>query len=158
MTNPSELITAYQAGPKALRAAVAGMSREQVLARPVPGKWSTLEIVCHLGDFEPIYVDRMKRIIALDRPLLMGADESQFSAKLAYHDRDLDEELAIIESSRSQMARILKGLPADSFKRVGVHSERGLKTLEEMLIGVTNHIEHHLPFIAEKRRAMGSAK
>lgn len=155
MANPAELIDQYLDGPRALRAAVSGMNREQFKARPVPGKWSTLEVVCHLGDFEPVYADRMKRIIAMDRPLLMGADENQFSARLCYHERDPEEELTLIESVRRSMARILKALPADSFQRYGVHSERGLKTLEEMLAGAVAHVQHHLPFVLEKRRALG---
>ena len=63
----------YLAGSSAVRRAVAGMSREQVLARPVPGRWSTLEVVCHLADSEAIYADRMKRVLAEDRPLLIRA-------------------------------------------------------------------------------------
>ena len=63
-----QLIDSYLAGARTLRQAVAGMSREQLRARPIPGKWSTLEVVCHLADFEPVFADRMKRVIALDRP------------------------------------------------------------------------------------------
>ena len=37
-----DLIDDYLAGPQLLRQAVAGMSPEQLLARPVRGKWSTL--------------------------------------------------------------------------------------------------------------------
>src|SRR5438046_6938663 len=106
-----QMIDAYLAGPAALRKAVAGMSREQLLARPVPGKWSTLEAVCHLADFDPILADRMKRVISHDRPPLLGADENRFAEALAYHQRDLEEELRVIETSRSQMARILRSLP-----------------------------------------------
>ena len=68
----SPLIDEYVAGPQTLRRAVSGMTREQLLARPIPGKWSTLEVVCHLADFEPIYADRMKRVIATERPLLLS--------------------------------------------------------------------------------------
>ena len=64
------------------------MTREQLLARPIAGKWSTLEVVCHLADFDPILADRMKRIIAEDRPQLIGADENRYAARLAYADRD----------------------------------------------------------------------
>jgi len=155
MATFTEIIDAYQAGPKTLRQAVAGMSREQVLARPVPGKWSTLEVVCHLADFEPIMADRMKRIIALEKPDLVGADENCFAAALAYHERDLEEELTIIEQTRRQMARILRKQPADALNRIGIHNERGPRTLEQILTGTTNHITHHVKFIHDKRKALG---
>src|SRR5712691_11027033 len=113
MTKIAEMVTAYLAGVEQLRQAVTGLTREQQLARPVPGKWSTLEVVCHLADFEPIIADRMKRVIAEDRPTLLGADEQRFAAALAYHNRDLEEEAAIIDKTRSQMARILRTLPAE---------------------------------------------
>lgn len=151
----SKLIEDYLAGPRLLRQAVAGMSREQLLARPVPGKWSTLEVVAHIADFDPILVDRMKRVIALERPSLLGADDSLFAAKLAYHERDLEEELALIELTRSQMARILRTLSPEAFSRVGIHSERGELTLERILTLSIAHIPHHIKFIAEKRAALG---
>jgi uncharacterized damage-inducible protein DinB len=148
-------IEQYLAGPGVLRKAVAGMTREQLLARPVPGKWSTLEVVCHLVDFDPIYADRMKRTIAEEKPKLIGADEKCFAARLAYHQRDLDEELSILEHTRRQMARILKTLQPADFARIGQHDERGPQTLEQLLTTITNHIPHHVKFIEEKRRALG---
>jgi len=155
MANLAQLILDYLAGPAALHKAVAGLSPEQLRARPVAGKWSTLEVVCHLADFEPILADRMKRIIALDNPTLLGADENRFAATLAYHDRDLEEELFLIERTRAQMSRILRTLPADALSRIGTHNERGPRTLEQMLITTINHIPHHLRFIVEKRQALG---
>jgi hypothetical protein len=152
-----QLIESYLTGPQALRKAVAGMTREQLTAGPVPGKWSTLEVVCHLADFEPIMADRMKRVIAEDRPTLLGADESRFAAALAYHERDLEEELTIIDKTRQQLARILRKLPEAALQRVGVHNERGPRTLEQLLTGASNHIPHHVKFIYEKRRALGLA-
>jgi hypothetical protein len=150
-----EMIESYLAGPKALRQAVRGLSREQLQARPVPGKWSTLEVVCHLADFDPILADRMKRVIAEDQPQLLGASEVKFAAALAYHQRDVEEELTIIESTRRQMARILRNLPADALQRVGIHNERGPLTLERLVTTATGHIPHHVKFIEEKRKALG---
>ena len=63
--NHDALIEEYLAGPGVLRRAVAGMTRDQLLARPIAGKWSSQEVVYHLADYEPIYADRMKRVIAL---------------------------------------------------------------------------------------------
>jgi hypothetical protein len=148
------LIEQYLAGPELLRRAVSGMTGEQLLARPVPGKWSSQEAVCHLADYEPIYADRMKRVIALDGPELLPGDPRLFAARLAYDQRDLQEELACVELTRKQMARILRRLKPEVWQRRGRHSRDGALTLEDLLQRVTAHIPHHVRFIEEKRRAM----
>ena len=153
--NLTSMIADYLDGVRLLREAVRGMSREQLEARPVAGKWSTLEVVCHLADFDPILADRMKRVIAEDRPQLIGADENRFAAALAYPQRDVDEELSLIAHTRSQLARILRTLPVEALQRVGVHNERGPRTLEQLLQGATDHIPHHVQFIRQKRQALG---
>jgi hypothetical protein len=74
---------------------------------------------------------------------------------LHYHDRDLEEELTIIDRTRNQIARIFRKLPADALQRIGHHNERGPLTLEQLLTSATNHIPHHVKFIVEKRKALG---
>ena len=69
----------YVSGPALLRQTVAGMTQEQLIARPIPGKWSTLEVICHLADFEIIGADRIKRVIAENEPTLFGGDEKVFA-------------------------------------------------------------------------------
>jgi uncharacterized damage-inducible protein DinB len=155
MPSLPEMIAIYLDGPRLLRQAVAGMTAEQARARPVAGKMSTLEVVCHLADFDPILADRMKRVIAEDNPTLVGADENRFRAALAYHERDLEEELVIIERTRSQMGRILRSLAEPALQRVGTHTERGPRTLEQLLQTAINHVPHHVAFVLEKRRALG---
>jgi hypothetical protein len=153
--NHNTLIDQYLTGPGLLRRAVAGMTREQLLARPIPDKWSTQEVVCHLADYEPIYADRMKRVIALEEPELLPGDPGLFAARLAYDCRDVEEELAFIELTRKQMARILRALGPEDFQRRGRHSRDGALTLEVLLQRITAHIPHHVRFIEDKRRAMG---
>lgn len=157
MPSPKELADQYLAGVAQLRAAVAGMTREQLIARPVPGKWSTLEVVCHISDFEPIIADRMKRIIAMSKevPLLLNADENLFVVELKYQERDVEEELALVEATRKQMARLIRALTPEQLQLTGNHSKRGLLTLEKIIQGAINHIPHHLAFIVEKRKVLG---
>jgi hypothetical protein len=150
----SALIDQYRAGPASLRKAVEGMNREALGARPVAGKWSTLEVLCHLADFEPIYADRMKRVIAEENPLLMSGDPDRFQARLAYGNRDAKEELTLIETVRGQMARILSTLSEADFERTGKHSTDGPVSLAVLLERITDHIPHHVQFIEEKRRAL----
>jgi uncharacterized damage-inducible protein DinB len=151
----SGLIMAYESGPQELRDAVAGLTPEQLRARPVQGRWSTLEVVCHLADCEQFFADRMKRTIATDRPLLLGAEGSRYPGPLHYHDREVAEETELIAVTRRQMTRILRLIEAGAWGRKAVHSETGLVTLRQLVLHAVRHQEHHLRFVAEKRRALG---
>ncbi|MGE3820003.1 MAG: DinB family protein [Isosphaeraceae bacterium] len=151
----SRSIADFAAGPRLLRLAASGMTVEQLKARPIPGRWSALEVVCHLVDSEQIWCHRMKRVIGEDRPLLIGYDESRLAAALGYQNRDVEAELALFEATRSQMVAILSEVDASAWRRSGVHSERGLVTLEEMVQIETEHVIHHVRHVSEKRQALG---
>ena len=153
MTFPA-LIDQYAAGTDALRKAVKGLTHDQLTARPVAGKWSTLEVVAHIADFEPILAERMVRVISHERPLLMVADENLFAATLDYQTRDVEEELTLIDVTRRRMTRVLRGLRPELGNRVGIHSFKGLVSLEGILTSAVHHIPHHLAFIDEKRKAL----
>jgi uncharacterized damage-inducible protein DinB len=151
-----DLILAYEKGVEELRLAVAGLTGEQLRSRPVAGKWSTLEVVCHIADCEQFFADRLKRTVAMDRPLLLGADGFRYPEPLRYQDHDLDLELDLVAVTRRQMARTLRLVAADAWQRTAVHSETGLVTLRQLLLHAVNHLRHHLRFVAEKRAALGS--
>src|SRR5262249_43423184 len=90
--NVAELIWGYEEGVEELRLAVAGMTAEQLRSRPVAGKWSTLEVVCHIADCEQFFADHMKRTVAMDRPLLLGADGFRYPEPLRYQEHDPEQE------------------------------------------------------------------
>ncbi len=154
----AELLAAYERGIDDLRSAVAGMTKEQVLARPVPGKWSTVECVGHLADTEIFFTDRIVRTVAMDRPLLMSADEKLYIERLDYQTFDLEEQLALFTALRRHAARILRAQPPEAWSRTAVHSQSGLLTLRQLVLQAVRHLRHHLPFIAEKRAALGECQ
>lgn len=148
------LIGNYLAGAELARSAVEGMTEEGLDAKPIPGKWSTRQVVCHIADFEPIYADRMKRVIAERCPTFFGGDPDTFAAHLAYEQRSVADELELLSAIRRHMATILRELKADDFQRTGNHSESGPLTLEDLLRAITDHIPHHVRFIVEKRKSL----
>ena len=150
----ADLIAAYEQGIADLRTSVAGMTAEQVLVRPIPGKWSTLEVVAHLADTEIYYTDRIERTIALERPLLIGVDERPYPERLNYQAFDLTEQLDLFTALRRHGTRILRSQPSEAWLRVAVHSETGLVTLRQLVFQAVRHVRHHLPFIAQKRAAL----
>lgn len=149
-----ELVEAYLAGVESLNEAVRDLGPVELRARPEPGKWSTLEVVCHLADSEALFVHRMKQVLAEDRPALPFADPVQYAKALAYHQRDAEEEVAVFASLRRQMARILRAQPAEAWDRVGLHTKEGERTLEQLVRKAIDHLEHHLTFVRDKRLAL----
>lgn len=155
MANSAELIDAYLAGADALAEEVRGLGPEPLRARPSTG-WSILEVVCHLADSEALFADRMKRVIAEDRPTLVFADPGRYVSALAYHERDAEEEAALVGLVRRQMARILRVQSAAAWGRIGLHSKEGERTLEQIVRKAVDHLEHHLTFVRAKRRALSN--
>ena len=134
-----------------LRKALAGLTREDLIARPGPGRWSILEVMIHLADSDVIAIDRMKRILTEDNPPLLYADETAYVERLFSHDQSLEDALTLIEVGRRQFARVLERLPAEAFERRGTHNRRGPVTLASMVKGYIDHVDHHLKFVLDKR-------
>jgi hypothetical protein len=149
------LIDAYEAAPAKLRAAVKGLSREELTARPGPGAWSILEVVVHITDSDAISIDRMKRILIEDNPPLLYADETAYVERLFTHDQELEDALVLLEIGRRQWARVLRKLPDAAFDRAGQHNRRGRVTLGQMVGSYIAHIDDHLKFIVGKRENLG---
>ena len=150
----AQLIARYASGPSELRTALSGLNATQLRTPTPPGRWSVLEVVCHIADFELVYADRMKRVVAEDRPTLFGGDPDLFAARLAYDQRDLEEELQVIESIRRHVARFLGTLDAPALVREGLHSSDGPLTLSTLLQRIVGHIPHHIDFIRQKRQSL----
>jgi len=149
------LLDAYLGGSDRLRSAVAGLGRKQLVSRPVPGKWSVLEVVCHLADTEANIAHRLKRVLSEERPQFERVQPDLMLAALAYHRRDVEEELRIFDLTRRQMGRILGASPAEAWERTGIVGDRGYRSVTQMLNGAIAHVRHHLGFIVAKRQAMG---
>jgi len=150
-----QLIEDYVACSGRLRQAVAGLSQEELTARPGPGDWSILELVIHLTDSDCIAIDRMKRMLTEDEPPLLYADETAYVRKLATHEQSLEDALILFEVGRRQFARVLRALPDEAFERRGIHNRRGALTVGGSVKDYIRHVDHHLTFLAEKRSRLG---
>lgn len=83
-----QLVSAYRTGAAVLLEAVDGMDATSLRARPIAGKLSSLEVLCHIVDSDQFMCDRIKRTIATERPLLVGVESADYPGPLSYHDRD----------------------------------------------------------------------
>ncbi|HZZ71694.1 MAG TPA: DinB family protein [Pirellulales bacterium] len=150
-----ELIARYLAGADRLGPALDGLSEADLDAFPVPETWSIRQIIHHLYDSDLIASDRMKRIIAEENPVLVGFDESAFARNLCYDQLDAHLAVDVIVKNRRLTQALLSRLNESAFQRIGTHNERGPMTLEHLLKTYTDHLEHHLKFVDQKRKLLG---
>jgi hypothetical protein len=153
--SPAGLLSRYVDGGTVLRRAVEGLDAEALRVRPIAGKMSSLEVLCHVVDADQFMCDRMKRTIGTDRPLLMGVEAIDYLALLHYHERDPELDIRLLEVQREQMAADLSRVDEDAWFRVAIHSEAGALTLGQLLNHAVCHLEAHAETIADKREAMG---
>jgi uncharacterized damage-inducible protein DinB len=153
MTTPE--IDRYAVGPELLAYAVAGLSDEQLKARPGPGSWSIAEVAAHMADSDLVGADRMKRVIAEEDPTLYAYDQDAWIARLDSQNTPLEECLAIFAMNRRWITRLLRRCNAADFQRAGMHTERGRETLAHLVSGYADHLDGHLKFLYAKREKLG---
>ena len=148
-----DLIEQFEGGGQKLRDAIRGLTQEDMLARPGPGKWSIQELVIHLGDSDAIAIDRMKRVITEDNPTLLRADEQAYVDRLHCDAQDLQDAITLFELNRRQFARVLRQLDDSEFERVGSHNAQlGRITLAGLVETYSKHLGRHLQRLEQIRR------
>jgi hypothetical protein len=149
------LIDEYEAGADLPAQAMAGLTREELLAYPIPGTWSVQEVILHLMDSDLVGSDRMKRVIAEPGATLLAYDETRWVQSLGYDQADVKAACEVFRLNRKMTAAILRRLPDEAFQRTGTHTERGVETLEMLVKDYIGHLDHHLKFVVAKREKLG---
>lgn len=135
--------------------AIAGLEAADLQAHPIPGTWTIQQIVVHLLESDLAATHRMRRIVAEDKPLLIAYDESALARELNYDRADLGIVCELFALNRKFTAAWLRQTDAAAFARAGVHNQRGLVTLADLVRMYVEHVDAHLVHLREKRRLLG---
>lgn len=123
-----------RATPARLKAALKGVPKKLLLWRPAPGKWSILEIVCHMRDMErEAYLGRYERILAENDPKLPDIEGEALAIERDYRSQGLAAVLRDWAGLRKQNLKLLKGVKGPAWQRVGVHATAGRLSMEDLL-------------------------
>src|SRR5258706_12370281 len=102
--------------------------------RPAPGKWSALEVLCHMRDMErEAYLVRYRRILAEKKPLLPDIDGDITSVENDYLGVDPAAVVSDWSRLRAEVLALLLPLDADSWWRDGVHPARRPPPMGDLL-------------------------
>jgi hypothetical protein len=123
-----EALAAYTDGLEELASVFADASvgdGELLDRRPAPGAWSVSEVLHHLADSELVDSERLRRLLAEDRPTWVPWSQEQFAEALMYDVRPAADALTLVLSLRHINSRLLASLSPDQWARVAVHPEEG---------------------------------
>ena len=139
------LIARLAAGGEALRAAVAATDPEQTSWRSAEGKWSVLDVVCHLLDEEREDFRARLRLL-WDQPGVAWPSirPDLWPVERNYAARELRPTLVTFLDERAQSLAWLRGLGAVDWTRVYQHPQVGPVTAGDLLTSWVAHDLLHL--------------
>ena len=149
------LLERYRGGADAFRAAVGGLSDEELDARPIAGEWTVREICHHLADSEMTSAIRLRRLVAEEDPVIVGYDEMEFSRRLYYDTRPIGPSVDAAAAARAATLQVLERMSDAEWARQGTHSEHGPYGVEAWLRDYADHPWDHAD---QARRVLEAAR
>ena len=144
-----QLIENYRDGYRTVAAALDGIAADE-LDRSAEDGWTPRQIVHHLGDSEMEAATRIRRLLALQSPTILGYDEKAFASRAG--DRPIEPSLEAFRWSRESTVQLLERMSDNDWRLMGTHTERGAYGTEDWLKIYAAHAHDHA---AQIRRARG---
>ena len=144
------------ATPAALKEALRGIPKKLLLFTPAPGKWSILEILCHMRDMErEAYLERYTRILAEPEPRLPDLNGDALAIERDYRAQKAGDVLRDWMRLRRESLRLLKKSKPEQWRRAGIHETAGRLSIDDLVVrhAVGNDEAHLLQIDSIKRRA-----
>jgi hypothetical protein len=119
------------------------VSERMLASRYRKGGWTARQVLVHISDVEAVFLERMRRLLAQDKALLMAIDPDAWADRLGYATRDLGVAQAQFVAARSSIIELIE-MHRGEAERSAVHSEAGLVTFADLAKKVEWHHRHHL--------------
>ena len=132
------------AAPQKLERLIKNASAAKVHQRPAPGKWSICEIVVHLADTELVGGFRIRMILGDPGGPIQAFDQDAWAAAMQYQKRNVRKSLEQYSALRQANITLLKSLTPAQWKQYGMHSERGMESVETIVRMFAGHDINHM--------------
>ena len=150
-----QCIQQIAAAPAQLRAAVAGLSPEQLDTPYRPGGWTVRQVVHHVPDSHLNSYIRCKLALTEEEPTIKPYDEKRWAELEDVRATPVEVSLMLLESLHRRWVPLLESLAPADFARKFRHPELGALTLEQNIALYAWHGRHHVAHITSLRQRMG---
>jgi len=130
--------------PVTLRRIVDCVATEKHADRVDEDRFTLIEMVAHLADWEDIWLDRMRAAAEYPGSAIEAYDEGQRAIDKDYAGRNIQHELEVFENRRRDTLDFLRGLRADDWSKTVVHPEGGPRTIRDQVELILGHDLYHL--------------
>jgi len=117
--------------------------------RPDPQRFTLREIVAHLADWNPIFLERLTRTRDENEPVLEDIDEGQIAIEHDYAHTDPQESLARFRETRTALVAFLNALPEPAWERVGIRPPLGPLPIYAQAVLILGHDGYHTQQVAQ---------
>ena len=148
-------IDEIEAAPARLRAALQGLSPEQLDTAYRPGGWTVRQVVHHLSDSHLNAYVRFKLALTENEPTIKPYDEKRWAELHDGRMAPVETSLALLASLHQRWGLLLRSVKPDDFARCFRHPERGVLSLHWSLALYAWHGQHHIAHINTLRERMG---
>ena len=114
-----------------------------------PDYFTLREVLAHLADWEPIWLERIQRIVQEDSPVLPNIDEGDMAVQNAYATIPVETSMENFTTGRAALTAYLASLPIDAFERSGIRPEVGTITIKDIATLVLAHDTYHIAQLAQ---------
>jgi len=150
-----KLIDDIAHAPAALRAAVRGLSPQQIDTPYRDGGWTVRQVAHHVPDSHMNAYIRFKLALTENEPIIKPYMEDRWANLSDTQATPLDVSLSLLDALHDRWVRLLRSLQPDDWKRPFRHPELGVMPLEKNLALYAWHGRHHVAHITELRKRMG---
>jgi hypothetical protein len=151
----SQFISEIEQAPAKLRAAVKGLSPQQVETPYRGGGWTVRQVVHHVPESHMNAYIRFKLALTEDEPTIKPYMEDRWAQLPDAQSTPLEISLALLDSLHNRLVRMLRLIKPEEWKRTFRHPEMGVMPLEKNLALYAWHGKHHVAHITELRMRMG---
>jgi hypothetical protein len=109
---------------------------------PAPGKWSPLEILCHLADCELVFAYRIRQALAEEHHVIQPFDQDLFARNYAGY--DAQAAMMTFSCVRQWNLMLLRSVLPEVMAKPILHPERGEMTFRELIETIAGHDLNHL--------------